>query len=405
MEVFSDNELEFIRRQIIKKYIQQANVANDVIREVPECPKSVGDEKFNFLSDYVEKELQKLYDSSSPKIKELEDFGRSGHYYHYSFSATLKKLFCEQHYKRPASLRRQEHFQLKSINRFYFYFSGKKRNEYFRERGYDTLQKELEEIQSQIDNYQSSNETIEELPTLTPVEENHSSSSGSSVFNSGQPFTFKLWQILIFAAILLALLIYYLNLHSQINDFNATLSSFHGKVIRDATPAGDIAGLMGTWLSYNRTPETNIDNKHTGKIFRAIQWKIDSNANGNLVFTRPTEVNENDGWVELINMQVNFFMNVHPKLADKEKKQNLGFRHFICKSNKVNLKDADTLWCLCTSFVHKDGRLEDPLASREILIREKPGVKYKLGLMPIDSIPKSISNWFPAGKSYLGLNP
>ena len=43
---YTDTELEFLRREIIKKYATQAMEADEMVLEIPQYPKSVGDENF-----------------------------------------------------------------------------------------------------------------------------------------------------------------------------------------------------------------------------------------------------------------------------------------------------------------------------------------------------------------------
>ena len=76
MDEYSDSELEFIRREITKRYESQALKADDVVIEIPQYPKSVGDEKFNFLSGYVEKTLSEISGNSKFRIQELEEFNK-----------------------------------------------------------------------------------------------------------------------------------------------------------------------------------------------------------------------------------------------------------------------------------------------------------------------------------------
>src|ERR1019366_4134883 len=92
MEQYSDNELEFIRREICKKYAGQVIVADDIVKEIPEYPKSVGDEKFNFLSEYVERTLQEVSKTKGITFEELDEFRRDNYRVNHSLSATLKKL-------------------------------------------------------------------------------------------------------------------------------------------------------------------------------------------------------------------------------------------------------------------------------------------------------------------------
>ena len=108
MEQYSDSELEFIRREICKKYEAQAIVADDIVKEIPQYPKSVGDEKFNFLSEYVERTLHEIAKTKGLTFEELDEFRRENYKVNYSLSATLKKLFCEQHYKKAPEERKTE---------------------------------------------------------------------------------------------------------------------------------------------------------------------------------------------------------------------------------------------------------------------------------------------------------
>lgn len=399
MEPFFDSELEFLRREIAKKYTVQATEANDIIKEIPECPKSVGDEKFNFLSEYVEKELKRVYKNSSPRIRELDDFGKDNIYHEHTLSATLKKLYCEQHYKKPIAQRKTEQFKLKSINRFYFYISGKKREEYWKSLGITDIGRSLDYIQNEIDAYQ--------LPLqATDVEEQEQMVATQALSQHAyRPIYRSKWIIAGLFSFLAIALGYILVLQTRLQKSDNALGFYSNKIVRTPTPANQLSGIMGKWVSYNRTPETNDANRKKGLIYRGVNWNIDSSDNGVMYFSRSTEVNENDGWVELLNMQVNFFVNVHPKITDKNKPQSFGFCHFVCKPNKVDLKDADTLWCACTSFVHKDGRLDDPLASREILIRDKGNKSYAIGVLPPDSLPKQVRDWLQENKSYLRAQP
>jgi hypothetical protein len=422
MEQYSDNELEFIRREICKKYAGQVIVADDIVKEIPEYPKSVGDEKFNFLSEYVERTLQEVSKTKGITFEELDEFRRDNYRVNHSLSATLKKLYCEQHYKKATEERKTEQFKLRSVNRFYLYFSGKRREEFWKEKGAIEINKILSDIQFDIDAFKQKTTDIQEevqlkpdgetvLPEMSVLptqegEKQHNETILHLADATGRSFRLYKAGFLLSAFIVLGFLIYYVAvLGPKMDDAQKNLSSFQNKVFRKPASASEVPGLIGTWYSYNRTPETNDENRDKGTIFRGIEWKIDSERNGNLVFSRSTAVNENEGWIELINMQVNFFMNVHPKLGNKNSERNFGFRHFICKPNKVDLRNADTLWCVCTSFVHKDGRLDDPLASREIIVRKKEGQVYPTDLMVADSVPESFKAWLPKGKSYLKLHP
>ncbi|HEX3025172.1 MAG TPA: hypothetical protein VHP12_08170, partial [Chitinophagaceae bacterium] len=354
--------------------------------------------------------------------EELDEFRKENYRVNHSLSATLKKLYCEQHYKKAKEERKTEQFKLKSINRFYLYFSGKHRNDFWKEKGATEINKILCAIQSEIDAFQQKKSIITE-PAEQDADEKeqllqkglHHMPDREKYHNEIVPhlpetvkkaLLFYRMAFIASALIVFGFLVYYSTiLQPRINDAQQTISAFQKKITRTPAKAGEVPGLIGTWYSYNRTPEANDENRRKGAIFRGIEWKINSDKNGNLVFSRPTSINENEGWIELINMQINFFMNVHPKFGDKNSEQNFGFRHFICKPNKVDLNKADTLWCVCTSFVHKDGRLDDPLASREIMIRKKEGQVYPSDLIFADSMPEALKILLPQEKSYLKLKP
>jgi hypothetical protein len=366
MEQYSDSELEFIRREICKKYEAQAIAADDIVKEIPQYPKSVGDEKFNFLSEYVERALLLVAQTSGKTFEELDDFRKDNYRINHSLSATLKKLYCEQHYKKVKEERKTERFTLRSINRFYLYFSGKRRNDYWKERGATERNKILCVIQSEIDSFQQKEGTITESVEQIADEKKESPATvlpqipDKEKYNNAivlyppeiakKSFQFYRVGFVVTAFIVGAFLIYYAAiLRSKLDDIQQKLSLLQKKITRTPTKASEEPGLIGTWYSYNRTPETNDENRRKGTIFRGIEWKINADKNGNLVFSRPTANNENEGWIELINMQVNFFRDVHPKFGDKNREQNFGFRHFIYKPNNVDLIKADTQWLLVQS--------------------------------------------------------
>ena len=400
---YADTELEFLRREIIKKYASQAKEADELVMEIPQYPKSVGDEKFNFLSGYVEMELHRIALQTKERRTELDEFRKEHYVPNYSLSATLKKLFCEQHYKITASERKTEQFMPKSINRFYLYFSGKIRCDYLKDTGAVEINKIFETIETEIQAYkEQEKEPVSEV-TVNTIE--LKSLKQVSFANAERPGFYKAFCILLSCLLVIALLYYVFNLLPALNAGRETIAAYRNKMVRTPALAKDAPGLMGTWISYNRTPETIEQNRLKGKIFRGIEWKIDSDRNGNLVFTRHTTANNNEGWVELMNMQVNFFMNVQPKFSENKDERNFGFRHFICKPNKVDLNNADTLWCGCTSFIHKDGRLDDPLVGREILIRKKEGQHYPTDLLIADSLPDFVKTYLGKDKSYLKIIP
>lgn len=403
MEGYPDNELEFIRREIKKMYETEALAADDIVIEIPQYPKSVADEKFNFLSEYVEKKLHKIAVTSAKNYEELDDFKKENYRISHTLSATLKKLYCEQHYKKINAERKTEQFKPKSINRFYLYFSEKRRNDFWKEKGSAESNKILSSIQDDIDCFYKKNHLKKAEHALSINNQQEQPSQLSAL--KKQLRAFKILASVTSFLLLFVLAYYFVLKKPIVEKEESSIRALQQKMPRTPASIKTVPGLTGTWYSYNRTPETNEENKHKGTIFRRIEWKIFADSTGNLLFRRPTGVNENDGWVELINMQINFFMNVHPKLGEKNEEQNFGFRHFICKPNVVDINRADTLWCVCTSFIHKDGRLEDPLASREIIIRKKEGQNYATDLLVPDSVPLTIRNWFPEGKSYLKLEP
>ena len=405
MDEYSDSELEFIRREITKRYESQALKADDVVIEIPQYPKSVGDEKFNFLSGYVEKTLSEISGNSKFRIQELEEFNKLNSRNNFPLSATLKKLFCEQHYKRSIAQRKTAQFKLMSINRFYYYFSGKNRKDYWNEIGASEMNKRLGEIQKEIDAFYAKESKTEKDDVKAADTGNNLLSNTSSDKKQPEKLYYKFGILGLSLFILLALVYYFISLRPLLENNKEMLSYYQKKIIRTPALARNVPGLIGSWYSYNRTRECNEENLRIGNIFGRIEWKIDSDRNGNLVFARPTNINENDGWVEVMNMQINFFMNVHPKFEEKNAEENFGFRHFICNPNKVEISKADTLWCVCTSYIHKDGRLDEPLASREILIRKKPGQIYPTDFMTLDSIPEGIKSLLPKDKSYLRLKP
>ena len=398
---YADTELEFLRREIIKKYASQAKEADELVMEIPQYPKSVGDEKFNFLSGYVEMELHRIAMQTKERRTELDEFRKEHYLPNYSLSATLKKLFCEQHYKIPAGERKTEQFMPKSINRFYLYFSGKMRCDYIRETGAAEMNNIFENIDAEIQAYKKQEPDID--ATVEPIELR--TVKQKSAVLPEQPGLYKSVCILLSCLLTIGLLYYVFGILPAIKADRETINAFHNKMLRTPALAKDAPGLMGNWISYNRTPETIEQNRLKGKIFRGIEWKIDSDRNGNLVFTRPTTANNNEGWVELMNMQVNFFMNVQPKFSESKDERNFGFRHFICKPNKVDLNYADTLWCGCTSYIHKDGRLDDPLVGREILIRKKEGQHYPTDLLIADSLPDFVKTYLGKDNSYLKIIP
>lgn len=145
-----------------------------------------------------------------------------------------------------------------------------------------------------------------------------------------------------------------------------------GKVTRTVADTTMLAkGIVGNWYSYNRTYEAR--GKNDGYTFNRVAWQISVDENGFLALKRYWKAIEFDGWTEFIggtSPQLHFFVNVYQNGSGY--KNPVGYRHFNCGiwGENADWMHADTLSCICTSYNFSDSHLGEPIASREILIRQ-----------------------------------
>ncbi len=111
-----------------------------------------------------------------------------------------------------------------------------------------------------------------------------------------------------------------------------------------------------------------------------------------------------EGWAEFISpSQLHFFFDVHGTVDTTTV---IGYRHFNCSPwGSKDFTNADTLVCVCTTYVTPKDQLGDPLASREILVRQKNSndfeeFKKNVASLPADSLPW-LEKFLPKDDSYL----
>jgi len=145
-----------------------------------------------------------------------------------------------------------------------------------------------------------------------------------------------------------------------------------GQITRQIADTNSLAkGILGNWYSYNRTYEAR--GKNDGYVFNRVAWQIKADKNGYLTFERYWKAMEFDGWTEFIDgaaPQLHFFLNVYQKGSNFTNP--IGYRHFNCGlwGENRDWLHADTLSCICTTYNFSDSHLGEPLASRELLIRQ-----------------------------------
>lgn len=183
-----------------------------------------------------------------------------------------------------------------------------------------------------------------------------------------------------------------------------------GKVIRSVADTSTLAkGIVGNWYSYNRNYEAR--GKNDGYTFNRIAWQISADKNGFLALKRYWKALEFDGWTEFIggtSPQLHFFVNVYQNGSGY--KNPVGYRHFNCGiwGENRDWMHADTLSCICTSYNFSDSHLGEPLASREILIRQSQ-VSFDSLKIGAQSLTLSEAPWLarflPKDESYLFQKP
>lgn len=183
-----------------------------------------------------------------------------------------------------------------------------------------------------------------------------------------------------------------------------------GHIIRKRAHSSTLAkGVIGTWYSYNRTYEAR--GKTDPYIFNRMAWTIASDKDGYLTFERYWKAMEFGGWIEFIDgaiPQLHFFMSVYQK--GNGRKDAIGYRHFNCGlwGENHDWLRADTLICVCTTYDFRDSGLGEPLASREVLIRQ-PGISFdslKKGATSLTSQNRSwLDKILPRQNSYLYQKP
>ena len=183
-----------------------------------------------------------------------------------------------------------------------------------------------------------------------------------------------------------------------------------GKIIRSVADTSTLAkGIVGNWYSYNRNYEAR--GKNDGYTFNRIAWQISVDEHGFLSLKRYWKAIEFDGWTEFIGgslPQLHFFVNVYPNGSGY--KNPVGYRHFNCGiwGENNDWMHADTLSCICTSYNFSDSHLGEPLASREILIRQ-PTASFDSLKINAKSLTTAEAPWLerflPKDESYLFQKP
>lgn len=183
-----------------------------------------------------------------------------------------------------------------------------------------------------------------------------------------------------------------------------------GKVIRSIADTTTLAkGVIGNWYSYNRSYEAR--GKDDGYTFNRMAWQISVDNHGYLALKRYWKAIEFDGWTEFISgttPQLHFFINVYQYGSGY--KNPVGYRHFNCGiwGENADWMHADTLSCVCTTYNFSDSHLGEPLAGREILIRQ-PRTSFDSIKAGAQSLTASEAPWLerflPKGDSYLFQKP
>lgn len=183
-----------------------------------------------------------------------------------------------------------------------------------------------------------------------------------------------------------------------------------GIVMRHIADTTTLAkGIVGNWYSYNRTYEAR--GKNDGYIFNRMAWSIGVEKNGVLSLRRYWKAMEFDGWTEFIGgtvPQLHFFVNVYQNGSGY--KDPIGYRHFNCGiwGENRDWLHADTLSCVCTTYNFSDSHLGEPLASREILIRQ-PNTTFETLKTGATSLRTDEAPWLerflPQNDSYLFQKP
>lgn len=183
-----------------------------------------------------------------------------------------------------------------------------------------------------------------------------------------------------------------------------------GKVIRSVADTTTLAkGIVGNWYSYNRSYEAR--GKEDGYTFNRMAWQISVDNHGYLALKRYWKAIEFDGWTEFISgttPQLHFFVNVYQNGSGY--KNPVGYRHFNCGiwGENGDWMHADTLSCVCTTYNFSDSHLGEPLASREILIRQRRTSfdSLKAGAESLTSLEVPwLERFLPKGESYLFQKP
>ncbi|GAB3341608.1 hypothetical protein GCM10027299_55950 [Larkinella ripae] len=168
-----------------------------------------------------------------------------------------------------------------------------------------------------------------------------------------------------------------------------------GHIIRKRAHISTLAkGVMGNWYSYNRTYEAR--GKSDPYIFNRMAWSIAFDQDGYLTFERYWKAMDFAGWIEFIDgaiPQLHFFMSVYQK--GNGRKEAIGYRHFNCGlwGENHDWLRADTLICICTTYDFSASGLGEPLASRELLIRQA-GISF-------DSLKKGTASLTMENRTWL----
>ncbi|MFN8349186.1 MAG: hypothetical protein U0X91_29570 [Spirosomataceae bacterium] len=183
-----------------------------------------------------------------------------------------------------------------------------------------------------------------------------------------------------------------------------------GKVIRSVADTTSLAkGVVGNWYSYNRTYEAR--GKTDGYTFNRVAWQISVDDHGYLALKRYWKAIEFDGWTEFIGgtfPQLHFFLNVYQNGSGY--KDPVGYRHFNCGiwGENRDWMHADTLSCICTTYNFSDSHLGEPIAGREILIRQHrtPFDSLKVGAQSLTALEAPwLERFLPKDESYLFQKP
>jgi hypothetical protein len=168
-------------------------------------------------------------------------------------------------------------------------------------------------------------------------------------------------------------------------------------------------GIVGNWYSYNRTYEAR--GKRDGYVYNRMAWRVSADKDGFLNLQRYWKAMEFDGWTEFIGgtvPQLHFFVNVYQNGSGYQ--DPIGYRHFNCGiwGENRDWLHADTLSCVCTTYNFSDSHLGEPLASREILVRQPKATfeSLKAGATSLraDEVPW-LEKFLPATDSYLFQKP